>query len=134
MVRLAGFEPATFGFEVHCSIQLSYKRTIVFGANDEDRTRDHQSHNLALYQLSYIRHIENGTPETIRTSDLLIRSQLLYPTELRAQLDLVGVAGFEPATPCSQSRCASQAALHPEQKHSFCRAKFGLSIPFQQKQ
>ena len=26
----------------------------------------------------------------------------------------VGVAGFEPATPCSQGRCASQTALHPE--------------------
>ncbi len=25
----------------------------------------------------------------------------------------VGVAGFEPATPCSQSRCASRAALYP---------------------
>ena len=26
----------------------------------------------------------------------------------------VGVAGFEPATPCSQSRCASRTALCPE--------------------
>ncbi len=26
----------------------------------------------------------------------------------------VGVAGFEPATPCSQSRCANRTALHPE--------------------
>ncbi len=26
----------------------------------------------------------------------------------------VGVAGFEPATPWSQTRCASQAALYPE--------------------
>ena len=37
-------------------------------------------------KLSYIRHlIPFGTPERIRTSDLLIRSQLLYPAELRAQ-------------------------------------------------
>ena len=27
---------------------------------------------------------------------------------------LVGVAGIEPATPCSQSRCANRTALHPE--------------------
>ena len=27
---------------------------------------------------------------------------------------MVGVAGFEPATLCSQSRCASQTALYPE--------------------
>ena len=26
----------------------------------------------------------------------------------------VGVRGFEPPTPCSQSRCANRAALHPE--------------------
>ena len=28
----------------------------------------------------------------------------------------VGVAGFEPAAPCSQSRCANRTALHPEIK------------------
>ena len=27
---------------------------------------------------------------------------------------MVGVAGFEPTTPCSQSRCANRTALHPE--------------------
>ena len=27
---------------------------------------------------------------------------------------LVGVKGFEPSTPCSQSRCANRTALHPE--------------------
>ena len=26
----------------------------------------------------------------------------------------VGVAGFEPTTPCCQSRCANRTALHPE--------------------
>ena len=29
-------------------------------------------------------------------------------------LYFVGVAGFEPTTPCSQSRCANRTALHPE--------------------
>ncbi len=27
---------------------------------------------------------------------------------------LVGVVGFEPTAPCSQSRCAIRAALHPD--------------------
>src|SRR3989344_8166541 len=34
--------------------------------------------------------------------------------ERRSNFLNLGVTGFEPATPCSQSRCASQAALHPE--------------------
>ena len=28
MVRLAGFEPAAYGLEVRCSIQLSYRRIV----------------------------------------------------------------------------------------------------------
>jgi hypothetical protein len=36
------------------------------------------------------------------------------PPELSERLFLsVGVAGFEPTTPCSQSRCANRTALHP---------------------
>ena len=37
-------------------------------------------------QLSYIHHILNGAPEGIRTPDLLLRRQLLYPAELLAQM------------------------------------------------
>ena len=33
----------------------------------------------------------------------------------------VGVAGFEPTTPCSQSRCANRTALHPVQNFSFVK-------------
>ena len=31
----------------------------------------------------------------------------------------VGVKGFEPSTPCSQSRCANRTALHPEKNDHF---------------
>ena len=37
-------------------------------------------------QLSYIHHNSNGAPEGIRTPDLLLRRQLLYPAELLAQM------------------------------------------------
>ena len=37
----------------------------------------------------------------------------------------VGVAGFEPTTPCSQSRCANRTALHPE---SFFIFSIALSL------
>ena len=54
-------------------------------------------------QLSYTHHIHlNGTPEGIRTPGLLLRRQLLYPTELRAHMHvshaqkLERVMGIEP--------------------------------------
>src|SRR5690606_338479 len=80
--------------------------------------------------------------ERIRTSDRLLRRQMLYPAELRDQSQktllkknliqsnsqvkfpgkrtarcfilVVGVAGFEPAASCSQSRRDNRATLHPE--------------------
>ena len=47
--------------------------------------------------------------------------------ELIAQLFFVGVKGFEPSTPCSQSRCANRTALRPECMSSdFCDAKLRI--------
>ena len=46
-----------------------------------------------LYQLSYAHHnlvCGNGPPERTRTSDLRIRSPLLYPAELQAEVSSVG--------------------------------------------
>ena len=36
--------------------------------------------------------VKNGAPEEIRTPNLLIRSQMLYPVELRARLKSCGAA------------------------------------------
>ena len=38
----------------------------------------------------------------------------LYQLKITYFIFFVGVAGFEPTTPCSQSRCANRTALHPE--------------------
>ncbi len=56
VVRLAGLEPATYGLEGCCSIQLSYKRMVL---------------------------VLGGAPEGSRTPNPQIRSLVLYPIELR---------------------------------------------------
>ena len=74
-----------------------------------------------LYQLSYAHHNSvcgNGPPERTRTSDLRIRSPLLYPAELQAEVSrdevsMVGARGFEPPTPCAQGRCATRLRYTP---------------------
>ena len=53
------------------------------GAGDKFRTCYLQSHNLALYRLSYARHF--GAPGEIRTPDTRLRRPLLYPAELQAR-------------------------------------------------
>jgi hypothetical protein len=60
MVRVGGFEPPTAWFVARYSIQLSYTREI-----------------WILYNM-------NGARGRIRTSDRLVRSQVLYPAELHA--------------------------------------------------
>ena len=42
-------------------------------------------------------HQKDGTPGGIRTRDLLLRRQLLYPTELQARMEQV--MGIEPTSP-----------------------------------
>ena len=77
------------------------------GAGDKFRTCYLQSHNLALYRLSYARHIFCGAPGEIRTPDTRLRRPLLYPTELQAHnvhcaeslLKLERVMGIEPTQP-----------------------------------
>lgn len=56
-----------------------------------------------------------GLPGGSRTPDPRLRRPLLYPAELRAVHGwLVGAAGFEPATLCSQSRCATGLRYTPK--------------------
>ena len=41
----------------------------------------------------------------------------------RLQVSMVGVAGFEPAAPCSQSRCATRLRHTPISRNPITRAK-----------
>ena len=80
-----------------------------------------------------------GLPGGTRTPDLLLRRQLLYPVELRAvrgcgadgkkahgvglcSVRMVGAAGFELATLCSQSRCATRLRYAPTSRGFYPQA------------
>ncbi len=91
MARSRGFEPLTAWFVARYSIQLSYERAIY----------------SLIYLFTFRR--ESGASERIRTSDRLVRSQVLYPAELRARSILLFTLslseekvarprGFEPLT------------------------------------
>ena len=47
---------------------------------------------------------------------------------LARRFNLVGAEGFEPPTPCSQSRCASQTALCPVPNEDRKHILFNLSV------
>jgi hypothetical protein len=70
----------------------------MYGAPDRNRTCNHQLRRLVLYPLSYGR---QRTPAHY------------IPSITRVQLKMVGVEGFEPPTPCSQSRCATRLRYTP---------------------
>ena len=125
------------------------------GVADGTRTHDDRNHNPGLYQLSYSHHKlvgvnKYGAPGRTRTCYPRLRRSMLYPNELRAHWltcgtleqcatreKLVGVEGFEPPTPCSQSRCAtrlrytpkSQALYHAVQGSESYVLRFFSSIP-----
>jgi hypothetical protein len=103
MVRPEGFEPPTNRFEADYSIQLSYGRKLL------PKSSDQKSNDTCKCPVGHPGHFL-VTPEsprftpgrkslivllisTIRTSDLDVRSQVLYPAELRARAGSVAVAG-----------------------------------------
>ena len=119
MARSAGLEPATFGLEIRCSIQLSYERMVaprglepLLSLQEADfksaasansatmpcrssgtRTHNQQIKSLLLYQLSY-GPLKNSLTRT-RTLNPLVNSQMLY---LLSYQGMVGLDGIEPST------------------------------------
>ena len=59
---------------------------------------------------------KNGAGDGTRTRDLLITNQLLYQLSYASTLytlKLVGVKGFEPPAPWSQTKCATKLRQTP---------------------
>ena len=49
----------------------------------------------------------------LRNSNLYIKQKSTFKL-MKMLFVIVGAAGFEPATPWSQTRCANRTALHPD--------------------
>ena len=56
------------------------------------------------------------------------RTPFNSPEKVVERCSLVGATGFEPTTPCSQSRCANRTALRPEMVRSFAKPSAKIRV------
>ena len=103
-MSLKGFEPPTHGLEGRCSIQLSYRLTVIIITKAGDGNRTHVS----------------SLEGWCSTIELHPRNKILFTPN---GID-IGVTGFEPATSWSQTRRSSQAEPHPGSLKTFCLCCF----------
>ncbi len=95
MARLAGLEPTTYGLEIRCSIQLSYRRKTEVPPQTRSRAR------------------ADGNDPPRPAGNVPGRAYCVHENDPGAGQPsaaggmLVGARGFEPPTPWSQTRCAT---------------------------
>jgi hypothetical protein len=87
MERVMRIELTTSAWKAEV-LPLNYTRILYYltGREDRIRTCDPLVPNQVLYQAELLPVNIYGAPERSRTHNLLIRSQTLYPIELRAHL------------------------------------------------
>ena len=132
MVRPERFELPTTRFEAECSIQLSYGRKMLPKSSDPNsndirkRPADHRGHFLVTPEFHPIaagRKSLIALPiSTILTSDLDVRSQVLYPAELRAQPAEVYLVRDSAARPFVIKASSVQVRAGPARHAIWCRA------------
>jgi hypothetical protein len=105
-----GFEPSTYALEVRCSIQLSYGTFTLKFLRIEIKTLYIKQKN---HSIEWFFVIAEGFEPSTACLEGRCSIQLSYATIISI---VVGVAGFEPAASCSQSRRDNRATLHPEAK------------------
>ena len=136
---VTGLEPAAFGATVRRSNQLSYTHHIMAGTPGGIRTPDLEIRSLLLYPTELrarIRSVPECRKRTVLCASPLCQSAVIATTvkqlgaadgtrtrnsqlgrlrlyQLNYRRTLVGPAGFEPAAPCSQSRCAAKLRHGP---------------------
>ena len=96
MAGEAGFEPTHDGVKVRCLTAWLLPKKMGWDIRVELMTSS--ATNWRPNQLGQSHHKTNGALWGTRTSVLLLRRQLLYPTELTAQF-LERVMGIEPTRP-----------------------------------
>ena len=109
MAGMAGLEPADVGVKVPClttwrhpcvekerGTGITPNPSSSCGVGNGTRTHDTRNHNPVLLPTEL--YPPHGTPKGIRTPDLLLRRQLLYPAELLAHI-VERVMGIEPTRP-----------------------------------